>query len=141
MTLKLEPHVRGSHYPSPDGVTRRLATALNRSLAGVHQLLDGPTSPFARVEQILTIAVHAGHTAWAAARLERLSRVVRQARVPLTAALIEQAATVDAEEDVSLTRFAGERSAAHKDELLRRLDREILAKMALRDALAGEETL
>ena len=138
MTLKLEPHVRGSHYPSPDGVTRRLATALNRSLAGVHQLLDGPTSPFARVEQILSIAVHAGHTAWAAHRVERLARLVRQARVPLTPTIIGRAQQADMAEDVAEVRYHVEPTAERRDEWLRALDRELLELMALRDAVAGQ---
>lgn len=138
MSLTLEPRVPGAHYPNPEGVTRRLATALGRSLAGVHQLLDGPTSPFARVEQILAIAVHAGHTAWAATRVERLSRLVRQARVPLTPALVGRAQAADMAEDVAEVRYHVEPTAERRDEWLRALDRELLELMALRDAVAGQ---
>jgi hypothetical protein len=138
MALTLEPRVPGSHYPNPDGVTRTLAVALGRTLSTTHQLLDGPTSPFARVERILTIAVHAGHTAWAATRVERLARLVRQARVPLTPQLVGRAQAADMHEDVCESKYLAAPSDETRDEWLRALDRELLELMALRDAVAGE---
>jgi hypothetical protein len=137
MALTISPRVTKQHYASPDGVTRRLAEALGRSIGGTHQLLDGPTSPFARVERVLQIAVASGHTAWAATRVERFARLVRQARVPYSAALALDAQTADLAEDVAETNYHLNPSPDTRDEWVRTIDKSVLRLLAVRDALVG----
>ena len=138
MGLTLEPGASRRHYGGVTCVTRILAEAAGRSPMGYHQALDGPDGHWAKVQRDITVACARGHTAWAAARVERLSRLVRQAKVALTPELIGAAQRTDMEEDVYQARYQAEPTLERLEEWLRAKDRDVLQQLAERDAIAAE---
>lgn len=132
--MNLPPSSDARHYRRAGGVTRSLADALGRTPGGVHQALDGPVGAFAQVERMLEIAVATGHGAWAAQRLERLTRIVRSPRVELCVELQERAQAADLAEDAAEHRYCLRPSVQTLDQWIRHLERDVLQNMALLDA-------
>ena len=130
------------HYRDRPSVIRTLAERLGRSPATTHQLLDGPTGPVARTETILYLLARLGPDGERLAhrRILQMQDAIRRGTVEALTpaerrAVADRAQVADMHEDVVESRFW--RGEVDRDEYKRAVDQEIVALMALRDALTG----